>query len=830
MKRNHVYALFLAALITTSVLYNDHFSSFAIRNSLDVLPSEKLSSELIDKMEDCNDEELPVVLWLDEIDQVEIETKIKDSIGYNLDDLEVDYPSPSPDLICELSKAAQGNPTSYLSTLMVKHMELTAPARKLEKERTDLYQSTRLSVVKDLNSASINGLLDAIEISAEKIKFISSYAPMILCLMTPDEILSVCENAAITDVDYYSPLDSVDCLIDFGTTKATVGIDRINSILSLNGNGVNIGIYESTSASYYYYPSYGLSTSQVSIVGTPYNNQNYHSAYCAGIAAGSNGIAPSAHIYSASNHSDFSDFDFIDYNNAVLPNLELLLGYVHLVSMSFGIQNQSTCYNYLSKYIDHLIAQTGKTMVCATGNSPIEYVNYPASAYNCIAVNGFIDVFDNNPQELLNDYTYNHGTGCYKPDVIAPSLNNGTSTATPYIAGMIALMYQYKPSLAARPELTKAILMGSCHRKCSQYVTASNNIYNLTETMEQGLTNRQGAGIPDMYCMISIVSQHTYGNGILDSSNNYERKINFVQPTYNSAKINVTMVYLQTNVPSGSVPGAKDDYDLSLTNNNTVSTSNMLNTSAEMIYKSLSLDANYEIHIYKYSGQSTSVRYGYAWSTDNERFYNNHGDEGVYYLKNYKSGYYLSRNSTSNKAMQTSYSNSHNNLWIIDNLSTSNNSNSLKCANILSNGLGKGGAISSNNYYALEGSNASVASIEVNYNSADGTYCFKRMINGATYALGIYGQSTSLGAYANWAAYDANNSSQKWYLEAASYRSGDADYNGTIQSNDSYIASNALSTSFVYANNLQQYLLDADKDNSVSISDLILINQIIAGN
>lgn len=818
----------LACSVAVSTASISSITSLAVQGETEVLPADKITAQLAERIDNGSEAELPVVLWLKEVSYDEIEARIMAEIGYNLDSLEVEYPAPSSELVNELSKASAGEPDDYLRFLMERHMELTASARAIEKERTDLYQSTRLSALKELNTNASHKVLESIKLPDNDVFFVSSYAPMILCWMTSAEIQFACQNSDIKEVDYYTVLDAEECLTNFGTTKATVGIDRINAILSLNGSGVGIGIYEPRTVSSQYYSNYGLNSSQVTVLQPEFNDGHTHSTYCAGIAAGSNGIAPSAHIYSATSKYDFSSFDTTNYDNAVLPNLENLLSYADIVSMSFGYSNNSDCYNYLTKYIDFLISQTNKVIVCATGNEYDSYIRYPSSAYNCIAVNGFVDEYAGQAQELLNAYSYKHGDGCFKPDVIGPSLNNGTSTATPYIAGMIALMYQYKPSLKARPELTKAILLSSCHRKCNKLLNGS-TITDLSETMEQGLTDRQGAGIPDMYRMISIVSQHTYGHGVLNASNSYERDVNFIQPTYNSSKINISMAYLQTNVPSGSTSGMRDDYDITVTNNNSQVSSTKPNSSTEMVYKALTTDPNYKLRIYKYNGQSTSVRYGYAWSTDNERYFNNRGEEGLYFLKNYKSALYLSRDTSNNKAYQTSYGNALNNIWVLDSLNSNSSSYSLKNANLLSSGLGLGAAISNTNYYALEGSGASVSSISVSYDAATGTYTFKRTVNGSTYALGINGQSTSSGAYANWTPYSANNASQRWYLETVNYRSGDANYNGAMQENDKTIALQYLAGLTTLSNNLQAYLLDANKDNTIDVSDAVLIAQLIAG-
>lgn len=825
--RKKLISFILTFSIITSAFNFASLNSNALQNESELHSFNKITPELAEIIE-CNPEtELPVVIWLNEISYEEVENSIKAEIGYNLDNLEIDYPTPSDELIDELAKAADGVPDEYLTFLMENHMNLTESMRNFEKKRTDLYRKTRISVLKELNVTASENVINKLGIGDEKIGYVSSFAPMIVCKMTVTEIQTACELTEVCEIDDYVPIEGAECLTDFGTTKATVGIEQINAILGLSGSDVNIGIYETCTLSSQYYSEYGINPSHVTIVGAPYTTGYWHSTYCAGIAAGSNGIAPSAHIKSATCEYDWQSFDWNNYNNAQLSNLEGLINDgVDVISISWGSDNGDDCYNYWTKYIDYLIADTSTTIVCATGNKSLPYILSPSSAYNCIAVNGFVDAYNNQAQELLNDYSFKHGNGCFKPDVIGPSLNRGTSTATPYVAGMIALMYQYKPSLAASPELTKAILLGSCHRKCNKLLS-ENAITNLSETMEQGITNRQGAGIPDMYRMISMISQHTYGHGVLNSGNGYEQKVKIVQPAYNSSNINISMAYLQTNVPSGSTSGDIDDCDLSVKNNNTTSFSSNSNSSTEMIYKALTSDSDYEIDIYQFSGESTNIRYGYAWSTDKERFVNNYGEEGCYYLKNYKSALYLSRNNQ-NQAVQTTYSNSFDNLWVLDSLALNSNSYTLKNASILSSGLGLGVAISSTNYYALEGNGASVSSITVTYDTDTGTYTFKRTVNGSTYALGINGQATSSGAYANWSPYSANNNSQKWYLETANYRSGDVDCNGIIQEADRLAVLQHVVNPLVFTNNIQTYLADVNKDNIINVSDAVLIGHIIA--
>lgn len=458
-------------------------------------------------------------------------------------------------------------------------------------------------------------------------------------------------------------------------------------------------------------------------------------------------------------------------------------------------------------------------------NNSSDYVKAPASAYNCISVNGFIDNYNNQPQNILNDYAYNCGSGNLKPDVIAPSLNNGTSVSTPYIAGMIALLYQFKPSLSNSPELTKAILMGSCHEKCSKLLVGS-TVSNLNETMYAGLTERQGAGIPNLYRMISMVSQHSYGRGVLNSNNGFELKGHYIQPKYKSSNINISMAYLQKNVPTSNTSGVIDDCDLKAKNNGTTLFSSAQNSSTEMIYHQLTSNDVYEIRIHRYSGQSSEIRFAFAWSTDKERFNANVEEEGVYYLRNKKSSLYLAKNTNNNKCVQNDYYDDLNYLWVMDYIS-STGKYFIKNGALTSYGLCLGSVNSGSSYYVVDNTSSTVNPITVQYNESDGTYTFMQVVGGITYALGIHENSDSTGAYANWYPYSSNNEWQKWYLETANFRIGDVDYNGTIDNND-VLKIQSFDAGLLTLDNIQKYLADTNKTDSVNLSDVVLILQIIA--
>ena len=794
----------------------------------EITPESKISDDLKEHFEADPTGVYPVVMWFENISDTEVETKIENEIGYDIASVEVDYDTPSNELIGELQRAAISDPDENLEYLMQKYMQLTEDSRKAERKRVDAYRSARLDIVEDMITSKTASYLKELAVADESVLFVSHYAPMSVCLLTQDEIITASKNDKVEELTLYEPMKVEECTINLGTTTSTMGIERINNTLSLTGNNVTIGFYESGTLSSSYYAAYGINSSHVTIIGSSYSS-GYHSTYCAGIAAGNNGVAPAANIYSASSHYDHSTFNWTNYSSAQLSNLEsMIVAGANIISMSWHWTGQGNIYNNYAKYVDYLISNTGITIVCASGNDSSQYLGAPGTAYNAITVNGFIDQYDDQARNILNDYAYKHGSGCLKPDVVGPSLNSGTSIATPYIAGMIALMYEYKPSLKVMPETTKAILISSCHEKCSKLLVG-NTLYDLSETMTAGLTDRQGAGIPNVYRMISTVSQHSYGNGVLNTDNDYERYVHFTQPKYNSSYINVAMAYLQTNIPSDTTSGEKDDCDISVTNNATTKTSTHGTSSTEMVYRTTSSDSSYSMRIYRFSGQSNQIKYGYAWSTDTDVYHPSIEMDGMYMLQNYNSNLYLSLNSSNSRAYQTSYENIVNGNWIMNITSVNNSTYWMKNSSTNNNGLGQGDSISNNNYYAVDSSTSASTPITLQFNTDTGTYTIKRTINGSTYALGISNNSTATGAYANWQPYSVNNRSQKWYLETVNNGPGDVNLDGTINNTDKTLLDQSLIGAVVFTNNMQKYMADVNRDGCIDTTDALFLLKIING-
>ena len=807
MKNNKLLKL-LAIFLAVGVFCNFNISNI-ILNATEDSEYSKISQEIIEQHRTGNNE-IKVVIWNYTVPESTISKMIEDETGLSLDDLDEEYGVPSQKLLEELNMAANDSPSKYPKTLMERHMDLTAGARAREKDKTDKYLECRKKCLSELYSDMNNKFVEKAGIEDSSVIYISKYLPVVACTLNYENIVDISLMDEVEEITLFSECEQVDCSFPNTDMKAIMGVDDIYNILSLTGDGVKIGIYD-RNAVLSMYNQYNLDMSKVHLITSNYAVTD-HGTWCASVAAGDYGVAPDADIYSASNYFDWFNFHWNGVDVS-LPAFEALINYdVHLINVSWGMQLTGDSYNFWAKYTDELISEYKLTVVCSTGNDYDETVLSPSSAYNCIAVNAFKN--ENNDYVLCR-YSYDNQNCCLKPDVIAKTFGaEGTSTAAPVITGMIALLLQYKPSLTAHPELTKAILMASCHRKANKIYNTSNVPTNLNDPLANGLSDMQGAGIPNMYTMISIASQHSYGSGVLETT---EINIPIVQPKYGAENMNLTMTYIQTGVTSNqNVPLGYSDYDIELSSGNTTKSSTKYNSSAEMIYTNLFSTTNtYNLRIWK-NGGNLYNQYGYAWSTDNAKFIPTPEEEGIYYLRNKYSGKYMTYNSSSSKCFQNDYSGNINQAWIMK-------YDAATQKYIMQNGSGSaygmktGTTISGNYKYVTEGNSTNFSSIFIVVN-VDGSYTIKQYINGYEYALDTYSNYTA------WAPYNQSSNSQKWYMESLQWRRGDVNMDGIINSTDANIVQQHINYTNPITVNINKFLADASLNHVIDTTDVVLIN------
>lgn len=794
----------------------------------DNLPNECIITELLsEKLESC-EEKIPVYIWYKDINHSIIDQKVSKKLGFTTDDIENDYGMPNLELINELNRAANGDPQKNLGKLMDNHLRMTEESRREEKKKTDKYIDLLYNELNIEYERKTKAVIHDNNISKDDILFFSKFSPLIIAKLSSADIYSISKDANIETLDYFEDIDFTPCAIDFENCMEEMGIEDICDEIGLSGDGVKLGIYDDGNVSTTqdsYAINDNLDTTKVSVVGNP-DGTGGHATYVASVAAARDGVAPDADIISASatvttpnNGSEF--YQYNTYNS--LYNLEALIdAHADIITCCLGGNSYrgSGYYDYYTsfeKYIDDIISSSKVLIVKSAGN----YIEAPISAFglafNTITVNSFSG--DN-----ISAFSFDHGIGCYKPDVIAPTFDaGGTSTSAPVITGMIALLYQYKPNLKLHPEVVKAILIGSVHEKKQYYYDQNHQLHSTNESLSSGLTDMQGAGVPNIYRMVCMVAQHSYGYGTFNTTTGYSRNIPIYQPKYGSSKINVSMAFIQTNV-TASNPYTADDYDITLSNSSFAydKFSSKSVSSTEMIYTNLSnTDNNYILNISKDSGSMSSVNFGYAWSTDSAKFYPTTNETGIYYIRNRKSGKYLTYTNNNSDLSLENFSGNSSQMWIIED--DDGLYDCLKTASGTDKNVIKGSLISGSYYKAIKSNNTSYLTL---FNNSDGTYRFENYISNNYYNLGVFNNSTSSGVLASWYLASDTNDSQKWYIESVGYKCGDVNMDGSITSSDATAVLNMysnISSGNGNYSNIEMYLADFNGNGYVDASDSSLI-------
>ncbi|MBE6825062.1 MAG: hypothetical protein E7513_06925 [Ruminococcaceae bacterium] len=878
------FKIMLSVLMVLIIISVSVVSVFATTNT--VLPSKSvISEELAAMMEKYDDDEkITVYLWYKDIDQDEVDMLTTKATGLTRESCEVVGEFPSTELLASLEKGE-----TDAQKQMEKYMASTKKDREAERNLTDLYAKKHREIANQKYIQKSNNIRKTLSISDSEIVFSSQFTPLIIADMTAKEIEKASKNSEIDEISLYHELEFRDPSVDTDEgvyAKEAMGLNDVYGVYGLTGEGVDVGLIESNIPGPVILEVDGttvleeleIDLDDVTIVEaerhkitpdihTP-SSKHSHSYNTFRVMAGcQTGIAKNINMYAT--NTDMVNveemlkmetgsgkvIDVLEYNGSTWVRDYKYNNYY--LENSRGNINDQFAYHPLEKYYDYLVANHNIITVVAGGNSgshefdyfgrdylgegnysdpywhPGARVTSPGLAYNVITVGGYncnnnlIDTDDFLVNYCWKD-SFQDMNGCEKPDVIMPMNfpGGGTSVSSPALTAQIALMLELKPSLSLYPQAVKAIVLASCHRKVVQTSEQGGQ-----ETIEQGITERQGAGAPDAWTMASIICQGTYGIGTLGGSS---ISFNIVQPSYSADNLNVSISWTRENTDMNSeeldtgyndiLEGQASNIDLSVYRGDTiVGTSELDYSSTEMCYVPLSTtDNKYKITLTQES-TITPVRFGYAWSTDNMRAAPV-SDDGIYYVSNKANGRYMTYSETENSqqavqravSTQAAFSDIH--TWVFKKAGDA--------YNVLPGGATSSlhlGVSSTMSGTSNKSELTSVATpLNLLYNS-DGTYS---ILNSSNNKILSYSGSNLV-----WNTFDSVNSTpstaQRWYFSKVNYIVGDADTDGYMTVLDQtfvqfYLAE--LNT----PNNMQLYLSDADRNGVVNILDARKINRIFS--
>lgn len=815
--KKHFIKKVLVILLSVFTIFNT--TAYGVTN----LPEEenwqvKVDPYILENMQQLDDT-IPVWLWMEDIDQDAAVQKVYENTGLKESDLEV-IDEPIPDqLAMSISNLDQAETAEKISVKSEfrEYLEKTEPARRLEAQRVDTYIDELRTVQKDMLRQKNQSIFSRLGLSDEAIIESELQAPVYIVNIAKSDIERLAKNPKVTSILYYkdevlAPEDEYDDtfspLNTIPRVMAASNLSRIRTETGLTGSGVKLGIIDMGKVK----SDVEIDVSRITYVEPSNVGYHYHSTNVARIAAGTEGVALGASIYSSS-------------GSIIGGVLGLSDAGVKIANMSIYDTNERTeSYNALEIYMDYVVSQNKLLVVKSAGNDH-DAVFSPGMAYNVITTGGFFNqgTTDQSDDVMYRNSNYYKGSGCFKPDFIADQSyaykeiehrnTTGTSYAAPFVTGTIALLYELRPSLAAQPEAVKAILMASCHRK----VTPSSG--DPAENMASGLTARQGAGAIDPYKAIAIAGSRHYGVRTLGSTTERDR-IRINQPAYGSAGLNISLAW-SVNPANRSTPASKTDLCLWVTNNGrSVGDSYKSDSSTEMVYITpSSTNSNYTISAQRDDLDSRlSVRYAYAFSIDKGRYQYTDTAEGVYYLKNKATGLYLTSGSS---VTQQAFAGGSSQQWILENGSISSVGED--------KALAVGSTISGDYKKAVTSSGSGALTVIGTPSTNDHDDAVAIRDASTASILCINNNSSASGALAAWVhSLAASDNYRQWYLEPVAYQKGDVNLSGTFENEDSQMVLEYATGQRTFSR-LQKFLADVNGDGTVNTTDALKVSQIVAG-
>lgn len=424
--------------------------------------------------------------------------------------------------------------------------------------------------------------------------YTSVYTPFIECVYDYDyffknqrNILNTLENSEQIEKVYVLGEVKREPCLEYSLNK--IGAKQIYQSRQYSGVGIKIGILEAGIIDVTHPFISGLG---YSILDQPNKQEivSEHTTQMASVIAGRIGIAKDAMIYSAQ--------AFDTPNNEVDWMIE---NGVDIINCSYATSNNDGYYDSESAYMDYVVYTYGITVVACAGNTG-GYVTNPGLGYNVITVGATNEYC----REVVNYSAYNTAVSGGKPTIVSPNASidlfapelwdgvwfaTGTSAATAFTTGIIALLMQEFSYLKRKPQRIKSIL-----------ATTATSLEGYTEKTENGLFRKQGAGminyqnfrdLPGSKCKeFDVEGNFTEGDVV------YSTRLAEGAP---GVKIRLTLTWLGTGYELNCPLTVSNKYTIKIIDNNgnVFAEATYRNSTTAFIYYPIPSVAEYYIKVYQ---------------------------------------------------------------------------------------------------------------------------------------------------------------------------------------------------------------------------------------
>ncbi|MBQ8496679.1 MAG: S8 family serine peptidase [Clostridia bacterium] len=543
---------------------------------IDMTLSSKISSVLLEKMDEDDTAEIPVSIW-----------------------------TTSPDISVmqqDLQMAVNVVQTNSDTSMMKSSKQASMDEIKM---------NYRTSVSEIYLTA--NNDFSADYIDEEDIIFVSRYAPMILANLTRKEILELSKLDSVEGIDYqatprFEETDSISA--ELGVSYEVLS----QNYISYTGSGIKIGILDMGVP----YAS-DIPDCNVGGIWKDENNQYQtdENGHCTNVTNIIMQYAPDATYYFACG-TEGDPATFFEWTEWLIDQG------VTLINMSRWAWEENVAdayfntYGNLTKWFDHIAYSHYILVVKASGHDSSNGVHSPGMSYNIITVGA---MEQNNNTFTLADYSSYYTGNVYasKPDIVAEGRYNGdsgTSYATPHVTGIVACMLECNSMLEYSPELIKAILTSSVHadgprfgpfmrsQTALSYMQVGAGFANASNALTVTSNNQSR-------CSSLSPTQQSYSSNLVVSSDN-------VGCTYRVSMaytIPAECVGVHTEGVTATNPFPNLDLEIYAPNSTTpLIVSNTTFNNVEIVEFTPQVSGTYVIKIVQTTASTDTVYWGVAWN------------------------------------------------------------------------------------------------------------------------------------------------------------------------------------------------------------------------